>query len=83
MNEMSRVILSNVERHFDQPKQVADAKDLSLEQKVAILTQWEQDLRQLMVASQERMIPSEPTRAPEMLRSVRESLRTLGVSGSS
>jgi hypothetical protein len=64
---------------FDSPNEIANALDLSREQKIGLLLQWEQDLRQQMTASREGMRPPEPNRAPETLRSVRALLRSLGV----
>jgi len=59
------------------PDDIANAEDLSRDQKIEFLRQREQDLRQLMTASGERMIPVQPTQAPEMLRTVRALLRRL------
>lgn len=65
-------------RRFGTPQEIADADHLSRDQKVELLMQWEQDLRQLMTAAGERMIPSGTADAPETLRVVRGLLRSLG-----
>lgn len=37
------------------PQDIADREDMSREQKIALLEQWEQDLREEMVAEEENM----------------------------
>lgn len=58
------------------PKQLLDRDDLSLDQKVAMLREWELDLREQMVAEEENMPASEPMRVT--LDEVLDALRSLG-----
>jgi len=63
---------------FSNPAQIMDAGELTREQKVTFLKQWEQDLREQMTASREGMRPPTPNPVPELLREVRELLRKMG-----
>jgi len=63
---------------FGSPSEIGAATNLSLEQKVKLLREWEQDLRQQMTASREGMEPPEPNPVPELLRAVLVQLRDLG-----
>ena len=58
------------------PKDVLAREDLSREEKVELLRQWELDLREGMVAEEENMPPSEPLTIT--LDEVLDALRTLG-----
>ncbi|WP_295886100.1 hypothetical protein [uncultured Thiohalocapsa sp.] len=40
---------------FARPQDIADHEDMSREHKIALLEQWEQDLREEMVAEEENM----------------------------
>jgi hypothetical protein len=62
---------------FKRPAQVLQSKDLSWEQKINVLRQWEYDVRELQVADEESMTGPEPVSLAE----VREALRALGVVG--
>ena len=62
---------------FATPAELAADPNLRDEQKIEILRQWEQDLRQQMTATREGMSPTEPIQAPETLRAVRALLRAL------
>jgi hypothetical protein len=62
---------------FKRPAQVLQSKDLSWEQKIKILRQWEFDVRELQVAEEESMTGPQPVTLAE----VREALRALGVVG--
>ena len=50
----------DVGKAFPRPEDIGKADDLSLEQKVELLKQWEIDLRLLMVASDENMAGTKP-----------------------
>lgn len=52
----------DVGKIFAHPQEIADAQDLSRDQKINLLKQWELDLRHLMVASDENMAGTEPGR---------------------
>jgi hypothetical protein len=58
------------------PKDVLAREDLSRDEKIELLRQWELDLREGMVAEEENMPPSEPLTIT--LDEVLDALRTLG-----
>lgn len=64
---------------FKEPKHVVADKDLSKEEKIKILRQWEYDAREQLVAEEENM-PDGPNET-FMLRRIKEALRELGVEG--
>jgi hypothetical protein len=72
--------LADVSRVFKKPQAIVAAEDLTGEQKVTLLKQWETDLRLLMVASEENMTGDTPGRTAELLRAVLKALLELGVS---
>jgi hypothetical protein len=80
-NRFSRM-LGDVSREFDSPRDILDSHDLSPEQKVKLLNEWELDLRELQVASEENMTgdTSSGTTA-ELLRECRLTLARLGATG--
>jgi hypothetical protein len=72
--------LTDVAKVFADPKDIIGAEDLSLQQKVKLLRQWEFDLRENLVASEENMT-SETTpegHSAELLRGVRKALISMG-----
>lgn len=71
--------LGDVSSIFRTPRAVLEATDLTKQQKVDLLKQWETDLRLLMVASEENMTGDTPGRTAELLRQVLDSLQQLGV----
>jgi hypothetical protein len=71
--------LTDVSKSFGHPKEIAGAEDLSQQQKVKLLRQWEFDLRENLVASEENMTATAPEgHSAELLRSVRHALIDLG-----
>jgi len=58
------------------PQQLLARDELTSEQKIGILRQWEQDLRELMVAEEENMPAAEPMNVS--LDEVLVALETLG-----
>lgn len=66
---------------FKQPAEVLEQDDLTRDQKLKILHQWEYDALQREVATEENMPASAPTR--NALAEIRRSLETLGESGDS
>ena len=71
--------LTDVSKVFRRPEDILSAEDLSEDQKVALLRQWDTDLRLLMVASEENMTASTPPgRTAELLQSVHKAMRRLG-----
>lgn len=77
-------VLGDVSRAFDRPRDILDSHDLSIEQKIKLLKEWEFDLRELQVASEENMTgdASSGTTA-EMLRECRHTLARLGAAADS
>lgn len=69
----------DVARSFKQPHDILNDDDLATEQKITLLKEWEIDLRQLMIASEENM-PSDgkPGATGDMLMKVSKALSTLG-----
>ena len=70
--------LADVSKTFRTPQAILEAADLSRQQKIDLLKQWETDLRLLMVASEENMTGNVPGRTAELLRQVLQSLDVLG-----
>jgi hypothetical protein len=72
--------LADVSAHFDRPEAILGATDLDHAQKVALLEQWDHDLRLLLVASEENMTGNGRGLPPaELLSRVRRALVELGV----
>jgi len=67
---------SNPSDHFDDPQQVLDAADLSRADKIEVLTNWANEIRQLQVAEEENMRGT-PGLA-EQLAAVEQALLSLG-----
>lgn len=69
----------DVARNFKQPQDILNDEDLATEQKIKLLKEWEIDLRQLMIASEENMPSgSKSGSTGEMLMKVSKALSTLG-----
>jgi hypothetical protein len=60
---------------FKRPTEILRSKDLSREQKIKLLRQWEYDVREIQVAEEENMAGPEPV----TLSSIHEALSSLGV----
>jgi hypothetical protein len=70
--------MNDVAKAFDHPQAICDDKDLTDEQKIKLLKQWEYDLRELQVASEENMTPPVATgQTGELLQAVRQCLSSL------
>ena len=67
----------DVGKVFATPAELCNARDLSSEQKIFLLKQWETDLRLLMVASEENMPGTNPGRTAEFLQAVLQKLEEL------
>jgi hypothetical protein len=70
--------LSDVTSVFRRPEEILDADDFSRSEKIALLRQWETDLRLLMIASEENMQDGVPGETAELMLAVRQSLRRIG-----
>ena len=73
--------MTDVAMHFDSPEAVLTAREFDREQKIALLRQWDTDLRLLMVATEENMPPEGSDRTGDQLRLVQAALSTLGADG--
>ena len=72
--------LGDVSKVFKSPQAIVDAKDLTSQQKIDLLKQWETDLRLIMVASEENMTGDTPGRTAELLSAVLRTLSQMGIS---
>ncbi len=79
MSMRFEAVVSDVARSFDHPEDISAARDISAEQKVKLLQEWEYDLRLMQVAADENMIASKSTGALELYGRVRACLNKLGV----
>ncbi|MBM3597465.1 MAG: hypothetical protein FJX35_04580 [Alphaproteobacteria bacterium] len=72
--------LKSLGRVFDDPGEIVEAKDLTKDQKIKLLSEWEYDLRLQMVASEENMTADNvpPNRSAELFGRVRNYLSKLG-----
>jgi hypothetical protein len=71
--------LTDVSKMFAHPREIIGSEDLSQQQKVKLLRQWELDLRENLVASEENMTAPNPEgHSAELLRGVRRALIDLG-----
>jgi len=72
-------VLTDVSKAYRHPDEIVDSTELSQPQKVKLLRQWEFDLRENLVASEENMTASLPEgHSAELLRGVRKALLGLG-----
>jgi phage portal protein BeeE len=71
--------VTDVSKVYAHPTEIVSAEDLSQQQKVKLLRQWEFDLRENLVASEENMTNVAPEgQSAELLRGVRKALIGLG-----
>jgi len=71
--------LKDVTKFFEAPDDILKAKDFTRAEKVKLLQQWELDLRQLLVASEENMTGEGRGDTAAGLQAVRACLSELGV----
>lgn len=72
-------LVGDVSKHFSTPEALAAAEDLTREQKLALLRQWEYDLHLLQVATEENMTgDAVPGANAEKLRQVHKAAEKLG-----
>lgn len=67
---------NNPSAHFDSPQQVVEAADLSNSDKLEVLTNWANEIRQLQVAEEENMKGG--TNLAARLEAVEQALLALG-----
>jgi hypothetical protein len=74
-----REVQKDIPGHFGDPQGILTDEDLDAEQKLKLLKQWEFDLRQLLVATEENMPGADPKpgKSAELLQSVRRALVTI------
>ncbi len=70
----TQILISNPAKHFSSPQALADADELSREAKITALKQWDMDIRQLTVATEESMQAT----SKASLTDVHDALRALG-----
>lgn len=80
MNQESfEKIVVDVSKHFATPEALLAEDDLSRDQKLALLRQWEYDLHLLQVATEENMTGDSPQGAnAEKIRQVHKAAEKLG-----
>ena len=72
-------IITDVAQHFATPEALLAADDLTREQKLALLRQWEYDLHLLQVATEENMTGDAPPGAnAETIQQVHAAAEKLG-----
>jgi hypothetical protein len=72
--------LTDVGKSYAHPNEIMGSDDLSHQQKVKLLRQWEFDLRENLVASEENMTAETlpEGQSAELLRGVRKALIAIG-----
>jgi hypothetical protein len=75
-------LVGDVSKHFATPEALIASKDLTREQKLNLLRQWEYDLQLLQVATEENMTADNGSAGPganaEKLRAIHKAAETLG-----
>lgn len=72
-------LVGDVSKHFETPEALLADADLSREQKLTLLRQWEYDLHLLQVATEENMTgDAPPGNNAEQIREVHAAAETLG-----
>jgi hypothetical protein len=72
-------LIVDVSTHFSTPDQLLAAEDLTRDQKLALLKQWEYDLHLLQVATEENMTgDAPPGNNAERIRQVHAAAEKLG-----
>ncbi len=78
-NEKDHAVAGDVSERYAHPEDILKDQALSREQKIKLLQEWDQDLRQLMVASEENMPGTVSGQPAESLQAVTDALCELGV----
>jgi hypothetical protein len=68
-------VLFNPTRYFSSPVEVVETTELELDQKIALLLNWEWDVKLEEVAEEENMI----SQTPDILQEIKLALIKLGV----
>ncbi len=69
-------LMTDPEDVFQKPRDVLENEELSDDQKVVVLVQWQDEIQQRMVAEEEAMPGEDPDDA-ELLQEIHEALTTL------
>ncbi len=69
-------LMTDPEDVFKTPRDVLENEELSDEQKIVVLEQWQDETKQRMVAEEEAM-PGEDPNDAELLQEIHEALTTL------
>jgi hypothetical protein len=77
MNKTVEKAIADPLRVFDTPMEVVEASELSREEKIKILENWELDARRLIESAGENMI-DEKGRERDQLPEIQKALRKLG-----
>jgi hypothetical protein len=73
-------LAADVSKHFASPDALVAREDLTREQKMALLRQWEYDLHLMQVATEENMTGNTPPgNNAEKIRAIRSAVEKLGV----
>lgn len=62
---------------FKHPREVLALTEIDTQQKIAILKQWNYDLREMMVAEEENMLPDNSSDNAELFREVCKALEEI------
>jgi len=76
-------VAGDVSERYAHPEKVLQDQSLTTDQKVRMLKEWEQDLRQLMVASEENMAGTVTGQPAESLQAVSAALSKLDMNAES
>ena len=79
--EQFETAMQDVSKAYGSPAKLLADDELSRQQKLKLLQQWDYDLGLLLVAAEENMTGPGSSTTAERLRSVREAIGLLGVSG--
>jgi hypothetical protein len=74
-------VAGDVSERYAHPEKIVNDRSLTREQKIKKLQDWDQDLRQLMVASEENMTGTVAGQPAESLQAVRDALISLNATG--
>ena len=72
-----RKAVIDVSAAFRHPREIQEAQDLSRDEKITLLRQWDADMRLIMIAAEENMTGTASGSPGELLREIRDSLRRL------
>lgn len=72
-------VAGDISERYAHPEKVLQDQSLTKEQKIRMLQEWDQDLRQLMVASEENMPGTVAGQPAQSLQAVSDALARLGV----